>query len=75
MAAAAVLVAGLLVVCAAEVAVAGSVEFQPHTTLVDLRKLKDNHRKQVLDPQKPNITIGFLSSFKVSGAFIFVTCD
>lgn len=60
MAAAAVVARILLII------VLAGAEFQPHTTVVDLRNLSGKH---VLDPNKPNITIGFLSSFKVSVLF------
>ncbi|GIX69723.1 hypothetical protein CDAR_478032 [Caerostris darwini] len=45
-------------------------ELQPHKTVVDLRRLNATYGKQILDPNKPNITIGFLSSFKELGKLI-----
>ncbi|GBM26292.1 Guanylate cyclase 32E [Araneus ventricosus] len=45
-------------------------ELHPHRTVVDLRRMHANFGKQILDPNKPNITIGFLSSFKELGKLI-----
>ncbi|XP_055935780.1 guanylate cyclase 32E-like [Argiope bruennichi] len=45
-------------------------ELHPHRTVVDLRRMHANYGKHALDPNKPNITIGFLSSFKELGKLI-----
>ncbi|XP_035224791.1 guanylate cyclase 32E-like, partial [Stegodyphus dumicola] len=47
-----------------------STELQPHRTVVDLHRLKSSAREHPLDPNKPNITIGFLCSFKYLGNLI-----
>ncbi|GFV69617.1 guanylate cyclase 32E [Trichonephila clavipes] len=45
-------------------------ELQPHRTVVDLRRMNATFGKHTIDPNKPNITIGFLSSFKELGKLI-----
>ncbi|GFQ98178.1 guanylate cyclase 32E [Trichonephila clavata] len=45
-------------------------ELQPHRTVVDLRRMNATFGKHTIDPYKPNITVGFLSSFKELGKLI-----
>ncbi|XP_071038589.1 guanylate cyclase 32E-like [Parasteatoda tepidariorum] len=45
-------------------------DLEPHRTLVDLSRFNASAERPILDPSKPNITIGFLTSFEYIGKLI-----